>query len=166
MNYARFNEKGLAAIDKTDSKELPLLVVMTYENRKKMLKPEQHKYVKNLQHWADIFYKIKTKTSRVDKDNTSYIEYIEAVNIIYNEYEKLKQQKLQRQQPSYDVDSETLMESDDKQTPSPEEDMEAYLEGDYPTGYSGKVFSGSGNNKIIVGNSTVTCPGNILSDIS
>jgi len=89
---------------------------------------------------------------------------------MYNEYEKQRPQRMQWRQPSYDVDSETLMESDDKQPPSPEDDMEAYLEGDYPTGYSGKGFSGSGNNKIhgeaIVGNSTVTCPGNILSDIS
>ena len=60
------------------------------------------------------------------------------------------------------MDSETLMESDDKQPPSPEEDLEAYLEGDYPTGYSGRGFSG----EVIVGNSSVTCPGNILSDIS
>ncbi len=65
-----------------------------------MLKPEQHKYVKNLQHWADIFYKIKTKTSRIDKDNTSYIKYMEAVITVYNEYEKQKPQRLQQRQQS------------------------------------------------------------------
>ena len=63
-----------------------------------MLKPEQHKYVKNLQHWADIFYKIKTKTSRVDSDNTSYIEYLKMVSTVHNEYAKQKTQKTQRLQ--------------------------------------------------------------------
>ena len=52
------------------------------------------------------------------------------------------------------------MESDDKPQ-SPEEDLE-----DDPTGYSGRVFSSPDNDKGISGNSTVTCPGNILSDIS
>jgi len=94
-------------------------------------------------------YKIKTKTSRVDKNDASYIEYIKAVNTVYNEYEK--PQRLQLQQ----VES-------DEQPPSPEEDLEAYLEGDYPTGYSGRGFSG----KAIVGNSRVTCPDSIVSDIS
>ena len=65
-----------------------------------MLKLEQHKYVKILQHWADVFYKIKTKMSRVDSDNTSYIKYMEAVITAYNEYEKQKPQRLQRRQQS------------------------------------------------------------------
>jgi len=150
----RFNEEGLAAIDKTDPAEFPAFVATTFENRKKVLKPEQHKFVKSLQHWADILYKIKTKTSRVDKNDASYIEYIKAVSKVYNEYEK--PQRLQLQQ----VES-------DEQPPSPEEDLEAYLEGDYPTGYSGRGFSG----KAIVGDSgvrdsRVTCPDSIVSDIS
>jgi hypothetical protein len=74
------------------------LLLQLMKTGKKMLKREQHKYVKNIQHLADIFYKIKTKKSRVDSDNTSYIEYLRMVNTVYNEFEKQKLQKPQRLQ--------------------------------------------------------------------
>ena len=123
----------------------PALVVTTYENRKKMLKPEQYKYVKNIQHWADIFYKIKTKKSQVDKDNTSYIKYLEAVSTVYNKYEEQKPQRLQRkrqqpakkisfsptkQQPPSDDADLKLLGSDDKQPPSDqsEDDIGAFFQ--------------------------------------
>ena len=105
---------------------------------------------------------------------------------MYNKYEEQKPQKtlnLQRkrqqiakqisfshtkQQPPSDDADLKLLGSDDKQPPSDqsEDDIGAFVQnlekGDDPTGYSsGEGFSGSS----LVGNSSVTCPGNILSDI-
>ncbi|KAL3858067.1 hypothetical protein ACJMK2_012683 [Sinanodonta woodiana] len=98
---ARFNNKALSVIDNTPPENIPVLVVMSYENRKgKWLQPNQSKFVKNIEHWADIFYKIKTGKSRIDSNNTSYIEYLDAVSNVYNEYEKQKLSQREQQQGS------------------------------------------------------------------
>jgi hypothetical protein len=148
---ARFNEQGLAVIDTTDPAKIPAFVVQTFENRKKMLKPEQYKYVKNIQHWADIFYKIKTKNSRIDTNNASYIDYMNAVGTVYDAYEAQKQQQIRggrerrRRQQSPEIERvSTERVSEDSQ---------------------GATGSGL-RSASVSGNSSVTCPGNILSDIS
>ena len=70
-----------------------------------MLHPSQYKFVKDIQHWADIFYKIKTGKSQVDSSNDSYRGYLNAVGEVYDAYEKQKPQlpqrlKRRRQQPA------------------------------------------------------------------
>ena len=96
----RFNEDALAAIDKTEPNEFPVFVVTNYENRRRLLNPDQYKYIKGRQHWADIFYKIKTKTSRIDTNSVSYIQYISMVNRAFSDYEiqktKLKLDKIKK----------------------------------------------------------------------
>jgi hypothetical protein len=155
---ARFNEQGLAAIDTTDPAKIPAFVVQTFENRKKMLKPEQYKYVKNIQHWADIFYKIKTKNSRIDTNNASYIDYMNAVGTVYDAYEAQKQQQIRggrerrRRQQSPEIERVS--------TERVSEDSQGFATG------SGLSRNARVSGASVSRSSSVTCPGNILSDIS
>ena len=52
-----------------------------------MLKPICMGYIRSIQQWVDVFYKIKTWTGKVHTKSASYIEYIDKVSEVYDQFE-------------------------------------------------------------------------------